>query len=316
MDFRTVWGSKRACGVVLAAALCVFSNGCLGQISKHATALSEATAPVVDQAEAAYQAANIIHEKRTDFDAIAAFDKTEPVYNPRTALPLLTGADIDARLTVLKAFQSYVQLLVQITNGTDSPALDADSASLGGSLAGLGNTIAPAPKETITDLTPASTISKQTQNLMSAGADALGQFLVYRVVKKDLPAKVIELDPKVQKLCELMASDVDALHDAEEKDFDSVIDHETLYLRDPNVKMSTEERREAIMKLPELGREQDEADAQLTQLKHAIVKLELTHHALAAEAQGNNPESLKSKLGDLVSAGKNLGKFYSSSSAH
>jgi len=50
-------------------------------------------------------------------------------------------------------------------------------------------------------------------------------------------------------------------------------------------------------------------------LRAAIVRLALTHHALAADAQGNNPESLKSKLGDLEAAGSELGRFYSSLSA-
>ena len=66
------------------------------------------------------------------------------------------------------------------------------------------------------------------------------------------------------------------------------------------------------MKLPELARQQKQAALQLKVLRAALVKLELTHHALAAELQGNNPESIKQKLADLGAAGGNLGKFYSS----
>jgi hypothetical protein len=65
------------------------------------------------------------------------------------------------------------------------------------------------------------------------------------------------------------------------------------------------------MKLPQLARQQRTADDQLTNLQAAIVKLALTHHALAAAAQGNNPESLTQKIGDLETAGESLGKFYS-----
>ena len=67
-----------------------------------------------------------------------------------------------------------------------------------------------------------------------------------------------------------------------------------------------------IAQLPAIARQQQASDRQLTQLSAAIVRLELTHHALAAEAQGNNPESLKQKLADLEAAGEELGKFYSS----
>jgi hypothetical protein len=47
-------------------------------------------------------------------------------------------------------------------------------------------------------------------------------------------------------------------------------------------------------------------------LRASIEKLYLTHHALATVAQGNNPESLKDKLGELEAAGGNLGTFYTS----
>jgi hypothetical protein len=302
--------------MALVAVLCLFASGCMSSLQQHTTALSAATAPVVDGAEAAYQAANTIHEKRTDYDAIAEFDKTDPVYNPRILHPLLTEQSIDIRLAVLKAFQCYVETLAEITNGTESPALDDASKSVGASLAGLGNALVPAsPTSATTPSTssqPALTISQETQNILSTGANALGQFLVYRAIRNDLPQKVKDMDPQVQALCKLLAGEVDLLHDAETKDFDSILDRETLFLRDPNAKLSSEERREAIMRLPELAREQQEADLQLTQLRAEIVKLALTHHALAADAQGNNPESLKSKLGDLEAAGKNLGKFKSS----
>jgi hypothetical protein len=70
------------------------------------------------------------------------------------------------------------------------------------------------------------------------------------------------------------------------------------------------------MKLPKIVRQEKASTQQLTQLSTAIAHLELAHHALAAEAQSNNPQSLKTKLGDLEAAGSNLGNFYSSLPAH
>jgi hypothetical protein len=327
LDFYAFWNLGRLTGcnsrkvmqsgaITLSAVLCLLASGCMGSLQKHTTALSTATAPVVDGAAAAYQAANTIHEKRTDYDAIAEFDQTAPVYNPRILHPLLSEQSVDIRLAVLKAFQCYVETLVEITSGTESPELDEASKSVGKSLAALGNTLVPASSTaSTTSAEPAVTISPATQNALSAGANALGQFLVYRAIKKDLPQKVKDMDPHVQALCKLMADEVDVLLDAETKDFDSLINRETLFLRDPAGKLSTQERREAIMQLPKLGREQHLADLQLTQLKAAIVNLALTHHALAADAQGNNPESLTGKLGELEAAGKKLNKFYSSLSS-
>jgi len=321
-----------------ALALCALVSGCGTQpLAKHATAVAAATAPVVDQAEDAYKSANAIHDMSENYDAVSEFDKTAPVYNPRNVKPLLSDAQIDARLAVLKGFQVYVQTLVAVTAGTDSPALEAAAKSAGGSLAGLANNAGPEVESalgiavasasttdttvttisgstttttTSTASTPAPLVTPQIKNVMSAGIDALGQYLVSRKVKEELPGVVEKMDPQVKALCELLAQEIDILSSQEKIDYDSVINRETLFIR--TATLSAEERREAIMKLPDLGRQEQAAAQKLAQLKGSLLKLELTHHALAAEAQGNNPESLKSKMGDLAAAGNNVGKFYSS----
>ena len=90
-----------------------------------------------------------------------------------------------------------------------------------------------------------------------------------------------------------------------------MIDLQTDFVRNsPN--LGPEDKRNEIMKLPALVRQQRDADARLTALRGSIINLYLTHHALAAVAQGNNPVALKSRLADLEAAGSNLGTFYSS----
>jgi hypothetical protein len=42
------------------------------------------------------------------------------------------------------------------------------------------------------------------------------------------------------------------------------------------------------------------------------VRLALTHHALAAAAQGNNPETITARLGDVLDAGNELKTYYKS----
>ena len=82
----------------------------------------------------------------------------------------------------------------------------------------------------------------------------------------------------------------------------------------PTIPLTSQTRQayEDLYAKAELARQQKQAAQQLKALRAALVKLELTHHALAAELQGNNPESIKQKLSDLGAAGGNLGKFYSS----
>jgi hypothetical protein len=325
--------------VVMAASLTL--SGCLQPLQKQSAALQAAATPVVDQATASYQNANALHNLRIDYDAVDLFDKKDPVYDATKMTPvLLSEKDIDSRLAVLKAFQLYVANVVAITNGTSSPALDAASTSLGNSLTSAGNDLAPSVDSvlgisssvagsttttstqvvsgntTTTTSTTAPTaatpaISTAAGNGISAAVNALGQFLVARVVKKELPPQIVKMDPVVAQLCEALASDTDHLRSIAARDYDEIIDRQRLFIL-KSTTLDPESRRVEIMKLPDIVRQKRAADEQLAQLRGALVNLEMTHHALAAEAQGNNPESLKGKLGNLAAAGSNLGKFYSS----
>jgi hypothetical protein len=318
-------GAQRLAGAIV---LCLCASGCMKPIAEHATVVAAATAPVVDQATAAYAAANAIHDQAENYDAVTQFEKASPpapVYNPRTVEPLLSQQQMELRLAVLKGLQAYTKSVVAVSN-PDSKDLDEASKSLGGSLAGLGDTFLPsgmtAPSaETIVvagGSTTNETISKQTdaispdeQKGISVAIDALGQYLVSRKVKSELPGIVAKMDPEIKVLCELLAKEIDILSSQETIDFNLVIDRQTLFLRTASG-LDPEVRREQIMKLPELARQQKQAAQQLKVLRAGLVKLELTHHALAAELQGNNPESIKQKIADLGAAGGNLGKFYSS----
>ncbi len=330
-DRHPAWASARVfrrASAALALMLVVSATGCLSSLNKHSVALSNAITPVLDQATQAYRDANTLHDQRTDFDAIQQFDQTSPVYNPRNVQPLLSEKDIQVRLAVLAAFQSYAQSLVAITSGTDSPELDAAAVSVGTNLTGLGNTVAPSIEGVlgIAAATPAASststststatpaISTTAQNGISTATNALAQFLINKKVKSQLPGIIETMDPSVQSLCELLEKDIDALHDIETKDNDYVINQETLFLR--TATMDPELRRQQIMKLPALVRQQRAADENIQNLKASIVRLALTHHALAAEAQGNNPESLLARMAELQAVAANLGSFYSSLSAN
>lgn len=316
----------------------LLTTGCLSSLNKRAAALAVATAPVVDQAAAAYNSANTIHNMRVDYDAVAQFDASAPVYNPRTIEPLMQDKDIRVRLAVLAAFQEYVKSVVAITSGTDSPELQAAAKSAGETLRNLGNALAPSVESTLgiasaaasttqttvittsgsstttsssTSSTPAPAITPTVQNGVSTALDALGQFLINRKTKKELPPVILAMDPHFKTLCDLLESDIAILKDQESRDYNFVINQQTQFIR-ATTALDPEQRREQIMKLPDIVREEQASTQQLTEFSAALVRLELTHHALASEAQGNNPESLKSKLGDLEAAGSNLGSFYSS----
>jgi len=325
------------------AAMLVFGllvTGCsLTPLAKHATALSAAIAPVVDQSAAAYRDAVALNQLRADYEAVVAYENKDANYDPRNTPVLLSQKDIQARLTVLAALQVYSKSLVEITKGTDSPELDAASKSVGSNLTSLGNDLAPSIESvlgiaatpsstttttvttvsgatsTTTSSTAATTLSPAVRNGISTGINALGQFLVYRTVEKELPGKIVEMDPHVQNLCNVLADDIQTLQGLESRDYDRILDLEKQFILDdekPGKHVNPQEHRAEIMKLPEIARQQREANEKLASLREAINKLARTHHALAIEVQRDNPETLKEKLAELADVGNNLGKFYSS----
>ncbi len=319
----------RVGAVVLAASLSLMATGCVPkQLPKQVTLLSNATAPVIDQASEAYHTAQAIHAQRVNFDAAADFDKTN-VFIPGSIQEWPPDKDIQIRLDVLMAFQLYVKQLAAITDATDSKPLDDASKSLGTNLTSLGNALAPAAESalgvtpapastsatttTATASTPPPLISATAQAGISTAFNALGKFLIYRAVSKDLPPQIEAMDPHVQSLCELLAKDIGYIQSQEKLDSDDIIDKQTDFIR--NSKLDPEERRIEFMKLPEMARRQRINNQKLTALHAAIVHLELAHHALAAAAQGNNPETFTQKLGDLVVVGEDLGNFYTSLSS-
>jgi hypothetical protein len=155
----------------LVLSLTLPTAGCLSPLARRSTALAAATAPVVDQAAAAYASANSLHYLRDDYDAVVEFDAPAPapVYNPRTIRPLLTDKDIQIRLTVLAAFQEYVKSLVAITSGTDSPELQAAAKSAGENLSDLGNSLAPSIDSTL-GIAAAAASTTQTTVTTTSGS--------------------------------------------------------------------------------------------------------------------------------------------------
>ena len=345
-DCTALRGLSRAANHSLGAALfCLVLGGCAGTLTKRSDTLALATAPVVDQAAAAYTSAEKLNEIKVDYQAAEDFG---PTYNPRNTPVLLSEQDIKARLALLEALQCYVSTLVQITHDRDSPALDAAARSLGNSLAGLGNDLAPvfesalnlsAPASTLTTTTTSSTtagvttttsstattaaagpVTPEVEKGLSTAVKALGLYLVNKKINADLPAIIQKMDPTIAAICELLAKDLTLIEDQEKRDYDSLLDGQ----RDFIVKnqagsnatvahpLDPEQRREQIMKLPEMVRQQRSTEAQLKELHAAIVKLEATHHEVAEDARGKNSELISQKLQELAAAGSNLGKFYSS----
>lgn len=301
--------------------VCVALGGCAtAPIAKHSAALSVAVAPVVEQSADAYRDAVALDNLRADYEAVVAYNAKDASYNPRNVPELLSQKDIQARLAVVAALQVYSESLLDISRGTSSPELDAASASVGNNLSSLGNDLSPSIESVLgiagtQGATGAATISPAVRNGISTGVNALGQFLVNRTIEKDLPGKIVAMDPTVEQLCKVLSDDIKTIEGIEQRDYDRILNLQKQFILEdeqPGKDVNPVALRAEMMKVPEVARQQREANQRLEGLRAAIVNLAMTHHALAAEAQHNNPQGLSDKLAALAAVGKNLGTFYSS----
>jgi hypothetical protein len=155
-------------------------------------------------------------------------------------------------------------------------------------------------------------MSAAEANGVSTAVRALGDYLIARRVKGSLPKVTQDMNPVIKKLCELLNSDITALRRQADVDYQTLIEQEDQFIRHPATPLDPVEHRNEIGKLIKLANQQKANDELLAKLQVALHTLDLTHQALAAAAQGNDPETIKEKLADLEAAGQSLASFYSS----
>jgi hypothetical protein len=220
--------------------------------------------------------------------------------------PLFTTDQLAARINVLDGLKAYADSLVLLTgkpSKEDSDALDSAASGVGANLQGLGTQL----KTTFPGV-PA--ISDTGAAVISTAMKALGEYLQNRTIKKSLPAVTGQMNDHVKALCGLLESDIAVMKTQADSDYTSLLMTENQFVL--HNKLDAVEKRNEVEKLMAVVREQKANDRMLDGLNNAVVKLRLTHQALAAAVQGNNPASLKEAIAELSEAGKNLSTFYKS----
>lgn len=289
-------------------ALSVLTTGCsLTPLAKHTAAFSTATELVINGSEDSYRAANQLRQEEQVAAAVYDYDKN-PQWSPYTdTKPLLSTAQLNARITILDGLKAYAASLVDITGSQSSKEENTAAAGVGSNLKSLSSTVAA---DLTTSIPNAPVMSAQEANGISTAVRALGDYLIARKVKGSLLKVTQEMNPIVRTLCELLNSDIVVLRRQADVDYQTLIEEQDQFIR--HTSLDPAEHREEIGKLITLADQQKANDNLLAKLQIALHTLDLTHQALAAAAQGNNPESIKQKIADLEAAGQSLSSFYSS----
>jgi hypothetical protein len=287
-------------------------SGCLSPYAKHAQAFSSATNLVVDSSEDAYRGA--IKLRRDEQIAAAVFDYDKnPTWSPYTdPKPLLTPDQLQARIAVLDGLKAYAATLVELTSkpsGEDEAALESAAAGVGTNLMSLNQSVATSFSTAIPN---APMMSTTQSNVVSTAILGLADYLRARKVKNSLPKVTQDMNPHVQELCKLLDDDIKILRRQADVDYQTLATQLDQSIRHEGNANSPYERRKEVGTLVQIAEQQKANDELLAKLQNTLRSLALTHQALAAAAQGNNPESIQSKIADLAAAGHDLSTFYKS----
>ena len=307
------WNARLTAGAYAVAAtlvLGILATGCsLTPLAKHAAAFSTAATQVINSSEDAYRAANQLRQDEQVAAAVYDYDKN-PKWSPYTdTKPLLTTEQLNARIAVLDGLKAYAASLVQITGSQSSKDLNTAASGVGSNLKSLSSTVATDLKSSVPN---APVMNAQEANVLSTAIRTLGDYLIGRKVKGSLPKVTQDMNPIIKTLCELLDSDIVLLRRQADVDYQTLIEQQDQFIRHPATPLDPVEHRDEIGKLITLASQQKANDDLLTKLQESLHTLELTHQALAAAAQGNDPESIKQRIADLEAAGQSLASFYSS----
>lgn len=311
VSIRGIYGSlTRAFVTTVTFAGIVAISGCsLGPLAKHTAAFSVATNEVVNSSEDAYRVANRLRQQEQIAAAVYDYDKN-PTWSPYTdPKPLLTDAQLNARIAVLDGLRAYAASLVQITGSQSSEDLNTAAAGVGTNLQSLSAAVSSDLKNSVPN---APVMTTAEANGVSTAVRALGDYLIARRVKGSLPKVTQDMNPVVKTLCELLNSDIVVLRRQADVDYQTLIEQQDQFIRHPTTPLDPVEHRDEVGKLITLAAQQKANDELLAKLQVALHTLELTHQALAAAAQGNDPLTIKQKIAELEAAGQSLASFYKS----
>jgi hypothetical protein len=311
---QSTGGLTASCGQLCAGAvtfaLSLVVCGCLSPYAKHAQAFSSATDTVINSSEDAYRGANKLRLQEQVAGAVFDYDKN-PAWSPyKDYKPLLTPDQLSARIKVLDGLKAYAGTLVELTSkpsGADEAALESAAEGVGDNLLSLNQNVA-----TNFSSLNAPVMSTTQANVVSTAVLGLADYLRARKVKGSLPKVTQDMNPHIQELCSLLDNDIQILRRQADVDYQTLVTQLDQSIRHEGNANSPYERRKEVGSLIQIAQQQTANDELLSKLQAALHSLALTHQALAAAAQGNNPESIQAKIADLEATGKDLGAFYSS----
>lgn len=305
---RKSWFGRLA-GPLAAAAATVVLAGCAHQPLMARTSAFAAAATVT--AKSTDDGYALVEQSFRDAQLarmVAHFD--DAGFDPSTIKPFLPATDRQVRSEVVDALRSYAEHLSAVSGQDSLKEVDAGAKAVGGSLEQISANTLVSAHFTATEA-----------NLAAVAIDALGRELVERRRRRDLPGILKQMEQPIDTICSLLAKDLgdperSGLRNQLHNDYLDLLREQKNYIVDNSDKLSPAEKREAVLALPKLANDGDDADRALAATQGALLELAKTHAALAATAGQKDAPGFQLQLEQLEASAQRLTNFYSSISKH
>ncbi len=291
-------------GTVFSALLLISGCSVAPPLSQRVAEFSTAATATSLKVQNAYQ---LVEQSYTDAQMarlVNNFDRTG--FNPSQIKPFMPKAAMRARTQMIAGLQQYAILLAEVSSNQSTTALDAQSEALGKSLQALS---------TSTGLTSVAKNANTDIGFLSTAVDALGRMLIEHKTAEDLPKILIQMQKPVDDICQLLEEDIgtpegSGLRNQLKNDYDDLIAEQRTYIYANEAKMTPEEKRTEIEKLPQLVMTEEQDESMLAQTKAALKALAETNDMLVATKKSRQAPAFWALLADLTAESHQIGSVY------
>lgn len=282
--------------------------GCsLSPLSKRTAAFSSAAVVTTQNTANAYQVVEQSYYNAQVASLVVSFDKDG--FHPERIQPFMSAKNMEVRTRVIDGLRQYAETLAEVSGDQPLNVFDTQAAALGKSLQSMSK------NGDIKSLLKSANISTTDMNVATTAVDALGKVLIERKRSKELPAILKEMRDPIIQICTLLEEDIgtpekSGLRNQLKNDYDKLERKQEQYIYKNTDKMTAEEKRAEIERLPKLEADRMKADQALAATQAALVQLAKTHTALVDSANKKNSPAFKTLLSELIDDGKQLHSFY------
>jgi len=285
--------------------LLLLVSGCsVTPLEQRATEFSTAATAATLKVQNAYQ---LVEESYIDAQMVSLVNNFDTKgFNATQIQSFMPSAAMRARTQMIAGLQQYATLLAEVSGNEPVTALDAQSEALGKSLQGLSDS---------TGLSSVAKSANTDMGIASTAVDALGRILIEHKTAKELPGILSQMQKPVDDICQLLEADIGTpegggLRNQLKVDYDRLIAEQRTYIYGNEAKMTPDERRTEIAKLPQLVTTEQQDDVTLAQTQAALKALAATNDALAASKNSKQAPAFRALLAELETEGQQIGSVY------